>query len=195
MCGATYVLKYAIKQDSGLSPRVRGNQEGRMAYGSRLRSIPACAGQPSRVTLVGGRSRRGLSPRVRGNHYSGLCAIWSWFTVYPRVCGATVTMVALSRRNHLEVLNRPHGSIPACAGQPRRAGAVDLAEIRSIPACAGQPRVHLSRVCGATGHDHVFTRKRPRSIPACAGQPYLQCPEPRRMKGLSPRVRGNRSLH
>ena len=71
----------------GLSPRVRGNRIAVSKDSIRLRSIPACAGEPiaklmdahlnavyPRVcggTVVKrgpGTLRRGLSPRVRGNH-------------------------------------------------------------------------------------------------------------------------------
>ena len=51
----------------GLSPRVRGNPNGELVVVERVRSIPACAGEPI------------LS------HPSG----WCW-TVYPRVCGGTM---------------------------------------------------------------------------------------------------------
>ena len=113
-----------------------------------------------------------------------------------------------------------HGSIPACAGEPRR-----------LPRPGRRPAVY-PRVCGGTGcaFEHVYNslglspRVRGnrgvgaggvadgRSIPACAGEP-LATPETRlefevyprvcggtgmsghpgrRLLGLSPRVRGNR---
>ena len=91
----------------GLSPRVRGNPDDSDPLTQRMRSIPACAGEPLPVGLVGvavqvyprvcggtvgqyGQRQysRGLSPRVRGN---------------PLVCA---TMV------------KPMRSIPACAGEP-----------------------------------------------------------------------------
>ena len=72
--------------DVGLSPRVRGNRIGASGNQWRIRSIPACAGEPDdpvtddvepgvypRVCGGTGLERvmigtaQGLSPRVRGN--------------------------------------------------------------------------------------------------------------------------------
>ncbi len=91
----------------GLSPRVRGNHGVRREIDRGLRSIPACAGEPSarprsdamswvypRVCggtppgAIWGTRPRGLSPRVRGNH------------------GKHLGGLQLGR------------SIPACAGEP-----------------------------------------------------------------------------
>ena len=96
---------------SGLSPRARGNpwRPGRQSH--QRRSIPACAGEPR-----------------------GACRTTRFHRVYPRVRGGTVAPSQTSligqglspraRGNH------PHGklgresqrSIPACAGEPVRAG-------------------------------------------------------------------------
>ena len=68
VCGATEFDKRMMSSVFGLSPRVRGNHEISDRRKHPDRSIPACAGQPSRSSLGGTRSR-----------------------VYPRVCGATQT--------------------------------------------------------------------------------------------------------
>ena len=181
-----------------------------MAYGSRLRSIPACAGQP-----VAGPAR-GLPCRV-----------------YPRVCGATVWMAGPFCAVHglsPRVRGNPFpfvcesgwfGSIPACAGQPKwrlslawptwvyprvcgatpyvsRAVVIEeglsprvrgnLSELnalnvrkRSIPACAGQP----GQIAGDHRHHPVY----PRVCGATDGFGVSGYGGP----GLSPRVRGNQA--
>ena len=194
---------------SGLSPRVRGNRLPELGCGRGLGSIPACAGEP-----------------------------WQWDSVcylhrvYPRVCGGTKARIAsrmcsqgLSPRVRgnpvaLSALVDHRGSIPACAGEPRRS-----------PRCQRTRGVY-PRVCGGTrcgavrspgvsglsprvrGNQHLqrAARQRPGSIPACAGEPgrWAGCPSMTRVyprvcggtrrrfqawggyPGLSPRVRGNR---
>ena len=192
----------------GLSPRVRGNQ--RSTGGTYLShgSIPACAGEP--VSIVN---------------------TWGIHEVYPRVCGGTFlileplrVLAGLSPRvrgNHgVAVMGGiKGGSIPACAGEPRR--ILEHLEFRTV----------YPRVCGGTGtrtgygafveglsprvrgnrsSDTSMTRSRG-SIPACAGEPLLlavrksatevyprvcggtfPCQSARgSVPGLSPRVRGN----
>ena len=66
VCGGTSVSVQAASLAVGLSPRVRGNPENPLDPGSLQRSIPACAGEPSRRSEIG-------TPN----------------TVYPRVCGGT----------------------------------------------------------------------------------------------------------
>ena len=192
----------------GPSPRVRGSPSASPAAGHCPRSIPACAGKPSRSI------RRPSPPRV-----------------HPRVCGeagGTATRsqrplgpsprVRGSRRVVVEIL-AGEGSIPACAGKPPSAGNT-LAGRRVHPRVCGEallnrtnhqfsggpsPRVRGSRAstCPARG--------RGRSIPACAGKPppsvaTRTCPwvhprvcgeasrRPRTLEygsGPSPRVRGS----
>ena len=107
VCGGTGVSVSGVSFPVGLSPRVRGNRDGRRFLSNRFRSIPACAGEPeldetlktrTRVypRVCGGTSPRGLarycspglSPRVRGN---------------PQTIHPTAPLC---------------GSIPACAGEP-----------------------------------------------------------------------------
>ena len=66
VCGGTYAHGRGRMPDEGLSPRVRGNRQALGRALRRLRSIPACAGEPS------------------GQHTLGVDA-----GVYPRVCGGT----------------------------------------------------------------------------------------------------------
>ena len=173
---------------SGLSPRVRGNRWNRGRPPPLPGSIPACAGEPAQAST---------SPGGHG--------------VYPRVCGGTGEVGrwhgrrrGLSPRvrgNHSPTRSRRFltGSIPACAGEPRRdhrallfsavyprvcGGTPSLTRVGvpvmgSIPACAGEPRVATPirgqigvypRVCGGTRDDEL---------------PFAVS------RGLSPRVRGN----
>ena len=86
VCGGTGLARPDIGPFFGLSPRVRGNQSRLLVPCHRVRSIPACAGEPAmnRSSVVsmpvyprvcGGTASRlaknrtgsGLSPRVRGN--------------------------------------------------------------------------------------------------------------------------------
>ena len=86
VCGGTESFGPDKHRAYGLSPRVRGNREVKGFHGLPLRSIPACAGEPSARSLrmasttvyprvCGGTAEhspddaggRGLSPRVRGN--------------------------------------------------------------------------------------------------------------------------------
>ena len=150
------------------------------------RSIPACAGEPSR----GGPST--TSPRV-----------------YPRVCGGAlrftldlIEVLGLSPRVRGSLgrsIGRHHtlGSIPACAGEPPEArlptslhrvyprvcGGARGARRTGLPWSGLSPRVRGSR-------------RRPRaiavgtgSIPACAGEPSGAIPR-RRRDGVYPRVCG-----
>ena len=207
-CGGTLKLQCRSEPLGGLSPRVRGNLAGGEAGPPGLGSIPARAGEPAPSTSTGARSRvypracggtgvsgvmttpcRGLSPRVRGNR---------WL-----------------RRRHVN----DRGSIPARAGEPRRA------------ACRGRPWPVYPRACGGTIAEAVMAGRdrglSPRvrgnlragrqsrhavgSIPARAGEPRASTRGrtdcrvyPRacggterggdpvgRAAGLSPRVRGN----
>ena len=86
MCGGTLPDHPELNPGQGLSPRVRGNRVAVRLPCVRLRSIPACAGEPGRKILCGRLCRvyprvcggthpqrhepgagYGLSPRVRGN--------------------------------------------------------------------------------------------------------------------------------
>ena len=91
----------------GLSPRVRGNRCAGQSSGARLRSIPACTGEPEQ-----GNARK----------------VWPW--VYPRVYGGTDKAMPIHaeyyglsprvRGNRGPLAHDRHaiGSIPACTGEP-----------------------------------------------------------------------------
>ena len=148
VCGGTSIQKAAGCWRAGLSPRVRGNLQQCRFKSPSMRSIPACAGEPSSAE-----AKHQLQP------------------VYPRVCGGTIA----SRRPYpvLRGLsprvrgNRLHwvpsryrkGSIPACAGEPSSSSCGPLQ-------CPVYPRV-----CGGTEPSRSLNMN---------------------VRGLSPRVRGNR---
>ena len=107
VCGGTEIVAVGVAVVQGLSPRVRGNRRPRRAANQVKRSIPACAGEPTTLTI------RTKLP-----------------SVYPRVCGGTTTcwgrtstVIGLSPRvrgNRFarNIFWKRHGSIPACAGEP-----------------------------------------------------------------------------
>ena len=150
VCGGTANGIRDTEIAGGLSPRVRGNPRGARRQDAGRRSIPACAGEPRAAF------RRSPSPMV-----------------YPRVCGGT-HVSARPETKSVGLSPRVRGN----RGRRRRwSGATG-----SIPACAGEPRRHrppgwsawvYPRVCGGT------------DLPIAPLQRYA---------GLSPRVRGNRSL-
>ena len=107
VCGGTGASGRNTTDNSGLSPRVRGNHQRHGRRRAARRSIPACAGEPAALRL-----RLGFRP------------------VYPRVCGGTRpqyrplrTAYGLSPRvrgnlppcTPIPAYSR---SIPACAGEP-----------------------------------------------------------------------------
>ena len=113
MCGGTPSKGNPFISDHGLSPRVRGNHAVVNSPNENSRSIPACAGEPLRLDLA--------SPS---------------FPVYPRVCGGTRPL-GLQRR-------RPTGLSPRVRGNPSETVSRQT-RARSIPACAGEPKRASSR--------------------------------------------------
>ena len=151
VCGGTGCLRVACGAAGGLSPRVRGNRAAVSGRDHALRSIPACAGEPSRSStsrsaravyprVCGGTSNGrsspptngGLSPRVRGNHCPFRCPLPERRNeVYPRVCGGTAA--EKSAQAAIEGLSpRVRGNLHDCRPIWFVTG--------SIPACAGEPR-------------------------------------------------------
>ena len=107
VCGGTPITVAIKRSPSGLSPRVRGNQNRHAGQPWGIRSIPACAGEPVLIRL-----RCGL------------------LTVYPRVCGGTevhtrhdpnaegLSPRVRGNRQNGDGQRVRQGSIPACAGEP-----------------------------------------------------------------------------
>ena len=156
----------------------------------RVRSIPACAGEPSTKTLSDplGTADTGQSPRVRGNHQlreagrlvlrsipacageprcmrpQGTCR---W--VYPRVCGGTSP--------NYNLVTPVLGLSPRVRGNQRR--EVQHYQLdRSIPACAGEP----------CSFDHAIGTS-VRVYPRVCGGTILTC-QLRRLRSVYPRVCG-----
>ncbi len=194
----------------GLSPRVRGNHPRVHVDKERVRSIPACAGEPLASAQIM------ISLRV-----------------YPRVCGGTrLYRGRLVEREGLSPRVRGNpplsplsplgpGSIPACAGEPlwKREHPRSWGVYPRV--CGGTSAYPPSRSCTpglsprVRGNRYVHNTPRQsfRSIPACAGEPLALAPDPHvepvyprvcggtaplqvhsePTDGLSPRVRGNPS--
>ena len=129
VCGGTSCSRPKISGIRGLSPRVRGNLDVGDSRDAGGGSIPACAGEPLRLSPAPGVAR-----------------------VYPRVCGGTTALTrkvysvpGLSPRVRGNLarcpLRRGDGrSIPACAGEPPL----------GTRGAFGQPV--YPRVCGGTGY-------------------------------------------
>ena len=191
VCGGTGGGSFRRPGCGGLSPRVRGNPNPHLLRCPLLRSIPACAGEPDGLGRTDSHVR--VYPRVCGGTRSGGLGLIAGEGLSPRVRG---------NRRCRRSGPPGRGSIPACAGEPRRARPHPRRTLVYPRVCGGtltalavwHPRYGLSprvrgnpvgcpqkcvppqvypRVCGGTG-----TTKRP--LP-----PAL---------GLSPRVRGNRRV-
>ena len=137
----------------GLSPRVRGSPAFTCWPPACQGSIPACAGEPSRVY-----------PRVAGEpHVRPIAAGLSRSD--PRVCGGAES---------------GEGSIPACAGEPAIPACAGEPQLQSrttcgtIPACAGEPPGRelcilagvYPRVCGGASVKYL-TKVRLSSVFSC----------------------------
>ena len=209
VCGGSLQSCCGVQPQLGLSPRVRGKPDAKVAGRHSPRSIPACAGEARH------RRARSAAPRV-----------------YPRVCGGSIGRVAdetaddgLSPRVRGKPARQTYAaacrrSIPACAGEATRRRQMP-------PAPAVYPRVCGGSACPAGqrlqwwGLSPRVRGKRPgryslrdgtRSIPACAGEAgQTRCRAAQTLVyprvcggsafaripssdwvGLSPRVRGKR---
>ena len=208
VCGGTDRTAALSALAAGLSPRVRGNHRPPPQCPHRVRSIPACAGEPGCPV--------GLAP--------------PW-TVYPRVCGGTRFVPDASlengglsprvRGNHCISLHvrGQEGSIPACAGEPRpgtprpRPYSVYPRVCGGTQAASSKPLAQYGLSPRVRGNRRALARNEARtgSIPACAGEPPCHPSRPPNARvyprvcggtsrhaatpicriGLSPRVRGN----
>ena len=131
VCGGTWSAAFWLCSARGLSPRVRGNRERAAGWGTGLRSIPACAGEPTRFHLL--RPRREVYPRVCGGTPS--------IQFYLPFCSGLSPRVRGNRPLPLPPAYR-FRSIPACAGEPS-------SRIRCYPPPGVYPRV-----CGGTRQQH-----------------------------------------
>ena len=191
VCGGTGLPLGDDAPLPGLSPRVRGNPPSQPESGGWPGSIPACAGGTAYTANGVSNPARSIpacagEPACPGTRRPNP-------RVYPRVCGGTPGCAKSRRRaqglsprvrgNREPEWTCPHcgGSIPACAGEPRRRRP-RTGEYRVYPrVCGGTPY----RRCTATTSGGLSPRvrgnrqrpgaaaDRPRSIPACAGEP---CP-------------------
>ena len=208
VCGGTTGLDGPAISNSGLSPRVRGNRGMAKERFTMMRSIPACAGEPSGATTAAACTR--VYPRVCGGTPGASRRTPSSAGLSPRVRG---------NRSYRPRLRRWRWSIPACAGEPPSQLALPKAVSVYPRVCGGtaQARRRLSMSTGLSprvrgnpilpGQSYVNDR----SIPACAGEPGdTESRQPRNrvyprvcggtsrrlepsswLSGLSPRVRGN----
>ena len=210
VCGEASVFSSTPVNVQGPSPRVRGSHDRHGRRLPRNGSIPACAGKPEARNRTA--VKEAVHPRVCGEASILHIRNSAGKGPSPRVRGSP----ELPRR-----IRKWRGSIPACAGKPRRLVAREHHE-----------GVH-PRVCGEAGPAEHQLRHRagpsPRvrgslhgvrslqaaagSIPACAGKPpdharasrptrvhprvCGEAPgtrnEPRPDLGPSPRVRGSRT--
>ena len=125
VCGEAAAYHEVTPPDRGPSPRVRGSPLTPLDPVDRAGSIPACAGKPypGRPADGGG----AVHPRVCGEAFNAQVEKATIQGPSPRVRGSRPLGCAT---------RWPLGSIPACAGKPRRA-----------PNRSGIRRVH-PRVCG-----------------------------------------------
>ena len=166
--GGTGVGSVPDHDDAGLSPRVRGNLSLALRADTRIRSIPACTGEPA----------PGPCPRLL-------------LVVYPRVYGGTppagsdmFTPYGLSPRVRGNLLNGAprcgqQRSIPACTGEPAgQAGPALRPEVyprvyggTGVPLFNDLPHYGLSPRVRGNRRTPTSNRTASRSIPACTGEP------------------------
>ena len=196
--------------DSGLSPRLRGNLYRLKRTFQPVRSIPALAGEP--VPGVALRSSHSVYPRACGGTCRRSSRMQLPMGLSPRLRGNLLGVVKVMSLD---------GSIPALAGEPI-CSWVSLPSSRVYPrACGGtpgqppvvpEPEGLSPRLRGNPNHLRL-SPSRTWSIPALAGEPSAGCRsrDPRKVypracggttvanlkelktEGLSPRLRGNRS--
>ena len=168
VCGGTSSRAARPCCNTGLSPRVRGNHYVRDTGHLSMGSIPACAGEPLASQAPTGQG--GVYPRVCGGTDAGTASQSSAQGLSPRVRG-----------NHQRGVytNVPHGSIPACAGEPMPEQPLSPARRVYPRVCGGtirgvstpmspmglSPRVR-GNLNGSDGRSYFRG-----SIPACAGEP------------------------
>ena len=193
VCGGALAKRAKRRAKKGLSPRVRGSLGRAPEHPGLEGSIPACAGEPTsgrdrpRLDAVyprvcGGAEGRqssrvvpnGLSPRVRGSPKARIGALDLPQGVYPRVCGGALS--------HIQTPPAKRGLSPRVRGSPTIVNTYSLLE-GSIPACAGEPCQRQYAPCSIEVYPRV-----------CGGAAWPRF-RSRNWVGLSPRVRGSRTVY
>ena len=138
-CGGTVTDLVMDQEKYGLSPRVRGNHVDQKQSRPNMGSIPARAGEPSRIK--GRQTLRGVYPRACGG--TKQASRWPTFAsgLSPRVRGNPA--VACSQRTPLR-------SIPARAGEPDR-GHRTHCRLRVYPRACGGTKSPSGPLGGANG--------------------------------------------
>ena len=207
MCGGNPQPPGRKGDTRGLSPRVRGKPISLYFASSFSRSIPACAGETLRLDPPDG--QRTVYPRVCGGNATSALPPARWHGLSPRVRGkrcAGTSARPLAR------------SIPACAGETETTTA-NTTDSKVYPRVCGGNAHSRPPAAASAGLSPRVRGKRAfpparccqrRSIPACAGETAQKAnfpifgkvyprvcggngqnpPQSRRVKGLSPRVRG-----
>ena len=168
VCGESGLDDDARLAAEGPSPRVRGIPRAAVATVSLAGSIPACAGNPPAPAAV--RHRRGVHPRVCGESEEERLPGQVQQGPSPRVRGIP---------GRAPAAGPAAGSIPACAGNPRRRRGRSTAT-GVHPRVCGESASRTRSWTDATGPSpRVRGIRRARrvalaeigSIPACAGNP------------------------
>ena len=107
LCGGTYAVPELLEKLRGLSPPVRGNPLCRPLFPPKTRSIPACAGEPSRGYAAAGGG--GVYPRLCGGTRPPCIGRCDGYGLSPPVRG---------NLRYRGGGGAGVGSIPACAGEP-----------------------------------------------------------------------------
>ena len=150
----------------GSSPRVRGTSDARCRVGSRLRFIPACAGNISEHLARA--AAAAVHPRVCGEHNESSAEQINRFGSSPRVRG-TCSFNAISRKTIR--------FIPACAGNmPTLTWAFAMVSVHPRVCGEHEAVTHTNSCSGGssprvrgTSCIKIPDQRSTRFIPACAG--------------------------
>ena len=164
----------------GRSPLARGSLLFSQFCPLYPRSIPACAGEPNRVSSP--LKPRAVDPRLRG----GACCFRAQIAYF-----GGRSPLARGSRPLVDIRRSLSRSIPACAGEPSRGGFRSCRETvdprlrggaaQALPGrCDRRGRSPLARGSHWGGGQKAVGY---RSIPACAGEPGFFC-----LSDLWPRV-------
>ena len=168
VCGEAGHIVRSDRAASGPSPRVRGSPVAHRREQDGVGSIPACAGKPGPPRRRAGSLR--VHPRVCGEARVARSSGGHLTGPSPRVRGSP---------QHAEPAGEGEGSIPACAGKPRRLGRPRSARGVHPRVCGEAVSVHQRAAQGSgpsprVRGSHAVARlgaSRAGSIPACAGKP------------------------